>query len=124
MTLQEKKIEKLEELVKHYEDFVRILSVSAILKHGEESKEFVAIRNIFKEHLTALDKEIEQGEEEPNDAHLLQDIYDRNGMDLIVQSDIYLRGFEDGLGYNKAKKHGGMGSCPECGNSVYNCKCQ
>ena len=111
-TLQEKKIEKLEE-------YIEILE-GGLLRYDLNNPRFVRARD----ELAALDKEIEQGEEEPNDAHLLQNIYDRNSMDLIVQSDIYLRGFEDGLGYNKAKKHGGMGSCPECGNSVYNCKCQ
>ena len=35
------------------------------------------------------------------DADLLQDIYDRNGMEIIANSDIYQQGFKDGLGYRK-----------------------
>jgi len=33
------------------------------------------------------------------DADLLQDICDRNGMEIIANSDIYQQGFKDGLSY-------------------------
>jgi hypothetical protein len=38
-----------------------------------------------------------------SDIELLQDIYDKNDMSIIVQSDFYLRGFEDGLTYKENK---------------------
>jgi len=96
-TLQEKKIEKLEEYIKYLLKAIKSESIIRDITDGARSK--------FESELAALDKEIaEQGDEEPNDAHLLQDIYDRNGMDLIVQSDIYLSGFEDGLHYREPIK--------------------
>jgi len=43
--------------------------------------------------------ELESLTEKKSDADLLQDIYDRNGMEIIANSDIYQQGFKDGLNY-------------------------
>ena len=41
----------------------------------------------------------QESKSQSSDADLLQDIYDRNGMDVIANSDIYQQGFKDGLSY-------------------------
>ena len=35
------------------------------------------------------------------DDNLMQDIYDNTELSIIIKSDIYLKGFEDGLDYQK-----------------------
>ena len=41
----------------------------------------------------------QESKSQSSDADLLQEIYDRNGMDVIANSDIYQQGFKDGLSY-------------------------
>jgi len=120
MTTQEKIIEKLKNL---------IFTASNLWDKVKPIKdtEFMTVTHPIieeaKELLAALEsQQAEKNIIEKTDENLLQDIYDRNDAQVICNSDIYLRGFDDGLAYKTPKKD--PWTCPDCGNSVYNCKCQ
>ena len=100
-------VEELEATAEHLTDF-GIFLIGAMEKYLQSPKPI----------------EGEQEREEKSDADLLQDIYERNDMQVIHNSDIYLQGFQAGLDYNKDKSHGNPDVCPDCGSGIYNCKCQ
>ena len=98
-TLQEKKIEKLEELIEYY--------------GKPKEDQYKLTIDYMKSELAALDKEIEQEDECPNDEEIEVECKNR----FLTLSDLALTFFTQGVKWARDYK-GGKCYCGFCGEEI------